>query len=228
MVIIVPAAGLSTRFPNNPPKYLLRDGKGVLMLARAIEPLYRYRIVAGLLQQHIDEFQALDVLKEEFGNRLMYAVIPTVTRGPADTVYQIMQQVSLSGACLVKDCDSYFEHQVWSGNYVCTTTVAEHNVLLELGSKSFVVTNDQQVITDIIEKQVVSDKFCVGGYKFESTAEYMAAFEKISAYPAQRELFVSHVIQQMLLEGHIFVNNNVVGYQDVGTLHDWRAYNNVL
>ena len=228
MVIIVPAAGLSTRFPNSPPKYLLRDKTGALMLERALDLLYRYRIVVGVLQRHIDEFQALDVLKEEFGNRLMYAVIPTVTRGPADTVYQIMQQASLSGPCLVKDCDSYFDHQILSGNYVCTTSVAEHDVLLRLGSKSFVVTNDQQVITDIIEKQVVSDKFCVGGYKFEDTAEYMAAFEKISAYPAQRELFVSHVIQQMLLEGRIFVNNSVVGYHDVGTAHDWRAYNDSL
>lgn len=228
MVIIVPAAGLSTRFPHSKPKYLLRDDTGALMLEKAIDLYLRYRIVVGVLQRHIDDFGALAALQDEFGDQLNYVVIPELTRGPAETVYQILKADAVNGAFLIKDCDSYFDHLILDGNYVCTTRIADHDVLIKLSAKSFVIANDQRIITDIVEKRVVSDKFCVGGYKFESAIEYCAAFEQITERKVQQELFVSHVIQQMLLNGSIFVDNQVVGYHDVGTAHGWKLYNAAL
>ena len=38
MEIIVPAAGLSTRFPNMRPKYTLTDFTGKMMFEKAIAP----------------------------------------------------------------------------------------------------------------------------------------------------------------------------------------------
>ena len=37
MEIILPAAGLSTRFPNMRPKFTLTDYKGMMMFERAIQ-----------------------------------------------------------------------------------------------------------------------------------------------------------------------------------------------
>jgi len=95
--------------------------------------------------------------------------------------------------------------------------------LINLGGKSFVVTNEQGIITDIVEKKVVSDKFCVGGYKFESVSLFTETFEKIS--DRMGEIFVSHVIQDCLMNGHIFFENLVTNYYDVGTAQDWKIYN---
>ena len=227
MEIIVPAAGLSTRFPNTKPKYLLRDHNGVMMLRKAIEIYLRHRITVGILQKHIDEFDALNELKNEFDDTINIVVIPEVTKGPADTVYQIIKQDKTEGQFLIKDCDSYFEHTIAAGNYVCVSKVKQNEILYNLAGKSFVQSNDQGIITEIIEKQVISDKFCVGGYKFADVKQYLDAYRSISS-SVQNEIFVSHVIQYMLMQGEIFFENIVSNYSDVGTIEEWKKYNESL
>ena len=75
--------------------------------------------------------------------------------------------------------------------------VQDHDVLRKLSSKSFVNVNDQGIIQSIIEKKVVSDTFCVGGYKFESAKVFLENFDEINT---QSELFVSDVIQRAFLK----------------------------
>jgi hypothetical protein len=227
MEIIVPAAGLSTRFPNMKPKYLLEDEQGVMMIMKALLPYLHLNVTIGILEKHIKEYDALNLVTKKLPNTKI-VVIPEVTKGPADTVYQIIKESKIDGNFLIKDCDSFFHHEIKDGNYVCITQVAEHEVLINLGGKSFVISNEQGIITDIVEKQVVSDKFCVGGYKFESAKEYCKTFEKIVSHNIQKEIFVSHVIQDMLISGNIFIENHVSNYYDVGTAQDWKIYNESL
>lgn len=228
MEIIVPAAGLSTRFPNMKPKYLLRDANGVMMIKKALEPYLNHRITIGILEKHAEDYNAVSELKHEFREYDVWlTLIPKVTKGPADTVYQIIKSAIYEDVeFLIKDCDSYFEHKPKGKNYVCISKVADHEVLINLAAKSFIVSNEQGIITDIVEKNVVSDKFCVGGYKFESTKLYCETFKRISEQT--NEIFVSHVIQDCLLNGHIFFENEVNNYYDVGTLDDWKKYNELI
>jgi dTDP-glucose pyrophosphorylase len=86
------------------------------------------------------------------------------------------------------------------------------------------VSNNQGIITSIIEKQVVSDKFCVGGYKFESADMFMSAFEKLKNANV-KEIFVSHIIEECLNDGAIFKESAVTNYVDVGTAEEWFEYN---
>lgn len=225
MEIIVPAAGLSTRFPNMKPKYLLKDENGEMMIKKALKPYLNYSIKIGILYDHYKQYDAMQELKNEFGDDIEIIVLPRVTKGPADTVYQIIESTELDYKVpfLIKDCDSFFNHKILDGNYVAITQVADHDVLINLGAKSFVVTNEQGIINDIVEKKVVSDKFCVGGYKFNSVELFTETFERISGHVG--EIFVSHVIQDCLMNGHIFFENIVTDYYDVGTAQDWKVYN---
>jgi dTDP-glucose pyrophosphorylase len=229
MEILVPAAGLSTRFPDMPPKYLLRDNWGNPMLDNALGYYYgRGDMFVGILKEHDEKYDATEtVLSLGIDSDPMTCIIlPEKTNGPADTVYQMLKWLDEGrddGAFLVKDCDSFFDHEIVKGNYVCTTTVGEHEVLRRLGSKSFVQVNDQGLITDIIEKKVVSDTFCVGGYKFEKRSEYMAAFEAIQNTQTN-EIYVSHVIQYMINQGKQFFTRPVTNYVDVGTIDEWNEY----
>jgi CTP:molybdopterin cytidylyltransferase MocA len=74
MEIIVPAAGLSTRFPNMKPKYLLRDSDGVMMIRKAISPYLMNHITIGILQKHVEEYDALNELAAEFGNTVEFFI----------------------------------------------------------------------------------------------------------------------------------------------------------
>jgi hypothetical protein len=138
-------------------------------------------------------------------------------------VYQLLTKANIDSEFLIKDCDSFFDHEITSGNYVCVSKIQNHEVLKKIGSKSFVISNDQGIITSIIEKQIVSDTFCVGGYKFESAAKYKQVFETLNM---NREIFVSDVIQQYLSDKEVITEKQVSDYVDVGTSSEWFEYNN--
>jgi hypothetical protein len=84
------------------------------------------------------------------------------------------------------------------------------------------VSNEQGTITNIVEKKVVSNKFCVGAYKFESAGQYKQYYEKLSS---EKEVYVSDVISAMLQDGIIFNEKKVTNYVDVGTAKEWFEYN---
>ena len=175
MEIIVPAAGLSTRFPNMRPKYTLTDFTGKMMFEKAIAPfLGKHSITIGMLKEHHDKYKTSEYIKQEYGDAVRVVILENQTSGPADTVYQILKELNLQDEeILIKDCDSFFDHSYQEGNYVCVSEIQQHEILKRLASKSFIISNNQGIITSIIEKQVVSNKFCVGGYKFESAKLFL-------------------------------------------------------
>ena len=228
MEVIVPAAGLSTRFPNMPPKYLLTDSNGDRMLQKAVEPYLNNHVIIGILQEHDEKYNAKERIYEQFSkDSIDLVVLPQVTTGPAATIFEIIDRTKITGDFLIKDCDSYFEHEITEGNYVCVSKVKQNEILYNLAGKSFVQSNDQGIITEIIEKQVISDKFCVGGYKFASVEQYIDAY-KNACDKTNYEVYVSHVIQYMLMQGEIFFENIVSNYSDVGTIEEWKKYNESL
>jgi len=224
MEIIVPAAGASSRFPDMKPKYLLYDYGHKMMVQRALEPYSQHNITIGILKEHDEMYNASDYLIHEFKDTAEICIMDKMTRGPADTVYQIIKSSNIDpdAELLIKDCDSFFDHEMSEGNYICVSNIAQHEVLKKLSSKSFVIANEQGIITDIIEKNVVSDTFCVGGYKFSSVRVFCEAFEELKLHS---EIFVSDVIQRCLHKGEMFTEKLVSNYIDVGTAQDWFEYN---
>jgi len=73
MEVIVPAAGLSTRFPNVKPKYLHYGYDNKMMLVKAVEP-YRgkYDITVVILQEHVEKYNALEFVRNELPEAYIY------------------------------------------------------------------------------------------------------------------------------------------------------------
>jgi len=227
MEIILPAAGLSTRFPNMRPKYTLTDYKGQMMFERAIQYYVgKYNITMGILREHDKKYNISKYIKETYDKLVNVVILNERTTGPAHTVYEILKQANIEDdkEFFIKDCDSFFDHTPTEGNYVCVSSITEHEVLKRLSSKSFVISNDQGIINNIIEKKVVSDKFCVGGYKFDKVGLYKQTFEKLKNKNV-KEIFVSHIIQDCLHNNNIFLEKQITNYIDVGTAEDWFEYN---
>lgn len=230
MEVIVPAAGLSTRFPNVKPKYLHFGYDNKMMLVKAVEPyIGKHDITVVILQEHVERYNALEFVRNELPGAFI-VIVEKPTSGPAETVKIALHDIMLMKddidfEFIVKDCDSFFDHVPATGNYVCVSNIGDHEQLNRLASKSFVKYNDQDIITNIIEKAVVSDSFCVGAYKFESANKYLETYEKIRH--RNGEFFVSHIIQDMLYAGEIFKKVPVTNYVDVGTAADWHKYNDM-
>jgi len=224
MEIVVPAAGLSTRFPDMKPKYLLYDYKHDMMLINALRSFIDRgdRMHIGILREHEEKYGVIEQIKYEYKDCFIY-VLDKPTRGPADTVYQIIKMAGLhTSEIFIKDCDSYFDHDFSDGNYVCVSKISQHEILKRIASKSFTVSNNNGIITDIVEKEVVSDTFCVGGYKFSSAMMFKREFESLTS---DREIFVSDVISRCISDMQMFTEKMVTNYVDVGTAQDWFEHN---
>ena len=86
---------------------------------------------------------------------------------------------------------------------------------------SYVVTNDQDIVLNIVEKRVISSTFNVGGYGFNSAKKFVEYYNKLKDYD---DLYISHVIYKMILDGIEFQKSDVKKYLDWGTLKEWNAY----
>lgn len=226
MEVIVPCAGLSSRFPGMRPKYLLTDYQGRMMIESAVQNyIDQHSVTVVILKQHDQEYNATTRLKDAFGDRVSIVVLDQPTQGPADTVYQaiVQSKIPRNSQLLVKDCDGFYESPEKDGNVIYVSKLSKNPDIRNVAAKSYTVTNDQGIITTIVEKKIVSDSFCVGGYQFDLVQLFVEAYEKLQTH---KEVFVSHVVDYLITQGEIFVENEVHNFVDVGTLADWREYNN--
>jgi len=230
MEIIMPCAGLSTRFPNMRPKYLLSDYNNRLMIENAAKNFIgKYNVTIAILKQHNEMFNAENKLREAFGDKVNIVVLDKPTSGPADTVYQAIMNseyfFSSVSPVLIKDCDGFYDTDLVDGNAIYVSKLSKNPDIRNAPAKSYTITNEQGIITSVVEKQIVSNSFCVGGYQFASIGEYVDTFEKLKDN-ATSEIFVSNIIDYMISNGKIFNEKEVENFIDVGTADDWFKFNN--
>jgi hypothetical protein len=227
MEIIVPAAGLSSRFPDMRPKFTLTDHNGDMMLLNAIRSfLGKNRVWVGILQDHEERFQLTKMLNHQFGDQVSSIVLTGRQKGPAYTANEIINEAKLSkdSPILIKDCDSFFDFQDNAPNYICVSKFSDNENVRNPSKKSYIISNINGIVTSVIEKEVISDKFCVGGYKFESVQQFQDNYNEIQKLDC--EIYVSHVIQRSISNGTVFLENIVSNYVDVGDAKSWFDFNN--
>lgn len=231
MEIIVPATKLITQFFGDKPKFMLHDYAGKSMLFKSLEPyLNKYKIHIGILAEHEQKFNLREFIQHEFGNLVNLVILPEQTLGPADTVGMIMELAKIPSSIpiLVKDCDSFFNHEIVEGNYVCVSTFSKKLTVNDPVNKSYVLCNDTGFVQKISENQVLSDTYCVGGYKFQRAHFFRTALQtiKYSNLQENNEIFVSDVVRYMISNEQPFFIVNTTDYIDMSTMHDWLEYNN--
>lgn len=224
----MPCAGLSTRFPNMRPKYLLSDYNNRLMIENAAKNFIgKHNITITILKEHDRRFKAKEKLIEAFGDKVKIVILDKPTSGPADTVYQTIMKsdIAMLSPILIKDCDGFYDSELIKGNAIYVSKLSKNPDIRNAPAKSYTITNEQSIVTTVVEKQIVSDSFCVGGYQFQTAESYVDAFEEL-AYSMTNEIFVSNIIDYMISEGHVFNEKEVENFIDVGTADDWFKFNN--
>lgn len=223
----MPCAGLSTRFPDMRPKYLLTDYSGEMMLKKAAKNFIgHYNITVILLQEHVEKFDALRKVSEAFDGKVRVVVLEHPTSGPADTVYQGLKNTNINPetTILIKDCDGFYDGPVVEGNVVYVSKLSDNPNIRNAPAKSYTIANEQGVISTVVEKKIVSNHFCAGGYQFERAGDFMSTFEELW-HKLHSETFVSNIIDKMIADGKVFGESYVSNFIDVGTAQDWFEYN---
>ena len=224
--LIIPAAGKSSRYPGVKPKWMLTHPSGCLMINAAISGLdtsHVEKIYVTVLKEHLDNFECEEGIRRSFLDYdcdVHLVVLEEETSSQPETVYETIRREQISGPIFVKDSDNYFTHKILPGNYVTVADVNGSNIT-KAGNKSYVTFNEKGLVSDIVEKKIISSFFCTGGYSFEDANLFCETFESLSN---DSSLFISHLIQKIIFDNGSFSTSEVFDIQDWGTLSDWDAY----
>lgn len=228
--LIIPAAGRSSRFPRMRPKWMLTHPSGRLMIQMVLDAIDRSsfgRIIVTILREHADSHDAELILQQAFpqesGFGIETCVLDSPTKSSCETVFQTVQRLGVTGAIVVKDCDCLVDFRLPEnprfavGLDIHGGSVGE---IRNLGQKSFIVSNDGQVIDEIVEKAIVSETICVGVYGMQ-TDEFLRSYQRMNG-EIRSEMYMSHIISDLIdKDGLEFQSVYAVKYCDWGTKEAW-------
>lgn len=230
MILLVPMAGSSSRFPNLKPKWMLTHPSGKFMALQSISGLNLNdfdKIIFICLKEHEEKHQFAKGFNEELKqmrildkSELFYLDKPT--KHQSETVAKAIVHFNIQGPIFVKDSDNYFEVNYAGENSICYFDLNKSG-LIKPKNKSYIEVDEYGFISNIIEKQVLSPFFCVGGYGFSNAQDFVKHLTQIES-TAQGEVYLSNVIYQMILSDKKFLSSLVSVYKDWGTLEDWDRY----
>jgi hypothetical protein len=223
MTLLIPCAGKSSRYGYSKPKWALTHPSGRLMVEEAIAGIDLTgieRICFAFLSVHQDQMQTdLKKLVKKFKLPVKTDVlIIDESNSQAETVYLMINSLDINGPIAIKDCDNYFKWKPTAKNAVACKRVGEKDDIRFLQQKSFV--RDIHGF-EIVEKKIISETFCVGGYSFKDAHNF------IEAYHAAECEYISQIISQiqdLKFDKPVFGIDYVDGYLDWGNPESWQNY----
>jgi CMP-2-keto-3-deoxyoctulosonic acid synthetase len=226
--LVIPAAGLSSRFPGMKPKWLLTHPDGNLMIQKVLSSFNQAnydRVIITILRDHCEKYNADLILEQLFGTSVEVCILEQQTKDPAETIAKTIQNMDLTGFITIKDSDCYvLADYPTDKQFICGLTIDKMDDIVRIHNKSFIIKNDENIITDIIEKKVVSDTVCLGVYCLEID-NLMAAYNKINNSPVYRhdnEMYISHIVSYLISQSDILHFVEAKQFIDWGTLKEWR------
>lgn len=223
---LFPCAGHSRRYPGMRPKWMLTTPEGDLAIQKAVASVgwTGQRRIIAIRKAHDLEYGAADVLRRAFGGTAEIIILETDTDGPAHTVAEMIRIADVRGAIAIKDADSFFDPVTYPGHsFIACTDLRRNLDVSRVGAKSFIAINENNLISDVTEKDVCSNYISSGLYGIRDADRFYQIFNQYRS-EIDGEIFVSHLIRKMLMEGEVFRPVYISSFVDVGTKIDWMKY----
>jgi hypothetical protein len=212
------------------PKWMQTHPSGRFMVIEAIQGLnldFFDFVYFTVLQAHEDKYHFMNSLViqlDELGiaDKSHVVFLDSPTQSEADTIYQTIKSQRIHDFIFVKDSDGYYEATLDSTKNQVAYFDLNDMDNINARSKSYVEIDVNNIVTNIVEKQVVSPTFSVGGYGFENAAEFCAAYEELNN--TEDEGYISHVIFEMMLKSSVFYGLKTDSFIDWGTIDAWNQF----
>jgi len=229
--LVVPMAGKSSRFPGMRPKWMLTHPKNNrFMVLESISGLnldFFDSIKFVCLKEHQEKYQFADGFLRELDEigltkKSSIVFLDEQTSSQSETVYHAIKKFGIEGFIFIKDSDGYYQCNLSkTSNQVAYFDLNDMDDI-NARTKSYIQLDVNGMITNIVEKKVISSTFSCGGYGFESAEEFCLIYEKLSRM--EGECYISHIIFEMMLSGSMFCGTKTSNFKDWGTLNVWERY----
>ena len=229
-VLIVPAAGMSTRYGLTRPKFLLQHPEGRTMLAAGLSGLPGEQFDHAVIVSLHDFFHDLDLaaLVAEVEGVLScpvnFVLLDSPTPSMVATVTHGLATLQDDRPVVIKDTDNLVGVAAGAlplGENFVTYASLHGNPDVVADNKSYVELDSRDFVTNIVEKRVISSDFNSGLVGFASGSVFLTAARSLTG---ASEIYVSDIIRAILADGTAVRGVAASTYIDWGTLEDWRRY----
>lgn len=201
MIALIPMMGLGSRFMNSgysEYKPFVRINSEVLI-----------KKIIKELNQNFDEIfivcnpDTSKQLKSIFSDEIKVIELYTPTKGAAETISIACDYLPENAQIACIDCDTIFYQ-----NAIKKITKKEGNFILtfkdedKTGLYSYVILDSDKNVTDIQEKNAISEMANAGVYVFENKKLIQNTFNNLD--DSGSELYISVLIKKMITNGHKF------------------------
>lgn len=218
MIIIIPIGGIGQRFKENgykKPKALINI-YGKPIISHLLDNLNTDNIDYIFIPYNNEykQYRFEDLLNKQYPKiQFKFLCLEDNTRGAAETINiglcNLNEKRNIPVICL--DSDNFYTCDIisqWNGEN-CIFSFEDFN---ENPIYSYVKTDNSHEVTDIKEKEKISNNACTGAYGFQSIQELTEYTSKIieKNITQKNEFYTSGVINEMISNGHIFKNKTIL------------------
>ncbi len=223
MNIIIPLGGKGERFKNNgyiQPKPLINIFDKQMIFYVLDNLVVNQDDKIFIIYYNLEQYNFETIIKKKYPN-INFIKLYKQTSGAAETIYLGLQeifnknnkvnlatnQVNLASKCLLLDCDTFYTQDIIQKYREIETNAVFY--VKNTDSKpiySYIKFNDNNIITEIIEKVKISDNANTGIYCFNNINNlYKYAKHVIdNDIKINNECYTSCIIDSMLQDNHIF------------------------
>lgn len=217
--IVVPMAGRGSRFSQagyNLPKPLLPvSGRPMIEVVIAnLRPTSPHRFIFICQKEHLQEFELEPVLRSA-GHDTVIVPIEYVTEGAACTVLLAEKQINNLQPLMIANCDQYISTSI--DTYLQKMDEGDFDGYIMTMSAddpkwSYIRLNEKKLITEVVEKKVVSNEATVGIYNYRHGSDFVSAAHAMMAANdrTNNEFYVAPAYNYMISAG------KRVGFMNIG------------
>lgn len=230
MKLVLPIAGRGSRFKKeahrkpeyaDPKPLILVRGYPMVRWATGSLPFVEHKgekkdgkniirssdIIFIALQEHEDQYQITERLKEFYGDGIHVVLIPDVTRGAAETALQAKPYINQDEPVIISDSDHFFDGQALAevmekepdlGGIIPVFQVPEGDT-----KWSFSRLGENGYVDKVAEKEPISRWANIGGYYFGSGKQFVDSVESMikNNEMVNNEFYVAPVYNKILQKG---------------------------
>lgn len=240
--IIIPMAGRGSRFAQkgyNLPKPLIpiHDVPMIRVVIENIRPKDPHRFIFLVLEDHLKEYQLNKKLMEWSTANSVIVPVRAVTEGAACTVLLAEDSINNDEPLMIANSDQWVDFNV--DNYLANMN--EHELdgqILTMKANdpkwSYVrfSAENNTMVTEVVEKVVVSDEATVGIYNFKKGRDFVNGAKKMIQMNKRvnNEFYVAPVYNELINDkykiGIYNIGSEGNGMYGIGTPEDYITFIN--
>jgi hypothetical protein len=233
--LIIPAAGASSRYNFDRPKFLLNHPLGGTMIEHSIKGLGDLtshgitEVIIVSLEKYFDDISS-EKLETEISNEISIPVkiilLSEPTNSMVSTLVKAIEFLGMDLPIIIKDSDNLVEIPAGAlmddRNLICSLNIVDFPTV-RADNKSFLKINSENILENIVEKRIISNQINVGCIKIKSSSDFLSCALELQG---PNEIYVSDIVRTLLERGQQFFSVPVTNYEDWGTGTDWLNFTN--